>query len=146
MFATKSNCYLGKPCSSDPGPKKFHTGVDIHTSAPNEVGEPVYAMEDGVVIGLDSTRKPGDVVANSVIIKGKDGYITIYSHVTPWFRPSINDAVKQGDIIGGIDMSGKTSDPHVHVTRLAPRSDSITPQERVMKGDFTCNFLIPTTP
>ena len=84
-------------------PRKFdvHTGFDIY--CPD--GEPVYAIEDGVVTKIDDFTGIGvdmpwweDTIAIS--IEGKSGVILYGEVYTPNLK--VGDSVKEGQIIANI--------------------------------------------
>jgi murein DD-endopeptidase MepM/ murein hydrolase activator NlpD len=95
-----------RPDPFDAKKTKFHYGIDIRAS----LGEAVYATESGVVVkmGTDNTG------ANRVIIEGISGYYTGYYHMKPSVREG--QKVKKGQIIGNIDLSGRSTAPHLHFT------------------------------
>jgi lipoprotein NlpD len=93
--------------SSEFGPRgeSFHDGIDV--SAPE--GTTVRAARDGEVIYSDRLRGYGNVV----ILRHEDGYATVYAH------NAVNSAVvgtrvRQGDLIGKVGQTGKTSGPNLH--------------------------------
>ncbi len=85
--------------------RKFHCGVDI--SAP--VGSPVRASRDGKVIFSGWKQGYGKVV----ILRHKDGYITVYAH-------NKKNVIKEGNWVRAgrkIALSGHTgavTGPHLH--------------------------------
>ncbi len=83
-----------------------HKGIDIKAAK----GEAVYAAESGVVVkkGRDDTG------ANRVIIRGIRGYYTGYYHMTPSVREG--QEVKRGQVIGHVDLSGRSTAAHLHFT------------------------------
>ncbi|QHT59302.1 M23 family metallopeptidase [Paenibacillus lycopersici] len=82
-----------------------HTGIDIAGS----LGDPVFAAADGTVTetGYNSAR------GNYVIIRHKQGISTKYMHL---FSISVSkgDVLKQGDTIGKIGSTGRSTGPHLH--------------------------------
>ncbi len=82
-----------------------HTGIDIATS----YNTPVIATADGIVVeaGTDS------IYGNHVIIKHRNGYETLYAHMST-IRVKKGDSVRKGQILGFVGMTGHTSGPHVH--------------------------------
>ncbi len=94
-------------------------------------GTPVYAMEAGTVVNEHSDRGPASspypqcvgAPGNDVVIKGSDGYLTIYYHVTPYL--AIGAPVLQGQEIGVTDNSGCQSAGHVHIQRDDPNGKPV---------------------
>lgn len=83
-----------------------HDGIDI--KAPE--GSPIYAVANGTVIYSDNTIRG---YGNMVIIKHKDGFVTVYAH------NSVNlvkkdQTVKQGQIIAKVGDTGYATTPHLH--------------------------------
>jgi murein DD-endopeptidase MepM/ murein hydrolase activator NlpD len=84
---------------------KMHEGLDI--AAP--VGTPIVAPADGSV--LAASDKPGFGV--TIEIDHGTGLRTFFAHLQ---RATVEPgtAVKRGDIIGYVGLTGKTTGPHVH--------------------------------
>ncbi|HRY83303.1 MAG TPA: M23 family metallopeptidase [Candidatus Cloacimonadota bacterium] len=83
----------------------FHHGVDIS----NEVGTPIYATADGVIV---STKyEPG--YGKYILIDHENGYETIYGHMAG-FKVRTGDRVHKGQIIGVMGSTGQSTGPHVH--------------------------------
>lgn len=105
-------------------------------------GAPVYAVEDGQVVYIytgsncfsqitsptSATTPARDPqgnpcqVANSVAIRGLDGYFTEYVHVKANPQLQLCSSVRSGDLIGFVDNSSDTPQPHVHLARYSPNS------------------------
>jgi len=83
----------------------FHDGVDI--SAP--AGTPVHAAQDGDVIYSDALRGYGNVI----ILRHAGGFATVYAH-NQVNRAHERQHVRQGDIIGSVGDSGRTSGANLH--------------------------------
>jgi murein DD-endopeptidase MepM/ murein hydrolase activator NlpD len=83
-----------------------HYGVDY--AAP--IGTPVHTIGDGKIISATIEAEPGRIVR----IKHNSVYSTAYMHLSS-FGPGIyaGAAVKQGDIIGYVGMSGMATGPHL---------------------------------
>ncbi|OIQ54104.1 peptidoglycan DD-metalloendopeptidase family protein [Neomoorella thermoacetica] len=83
---------------------EFHSGLDIAGS----IGEPVGAAAGGVVV---STGYDGGYGRMVVIDHG--GLVTRYAHLSGYnVRPG--QRVSQGQIIGYVGVSGRTTGPHLH--------------------------------
>jgi len=81
-----------------------HRGTDYAAS----VGTPIMATADGIV--SESTRKGGN--GKYVKIRHNATYSTQYLHMKKQ-KVRRGQAVKQGDVIGWVGMTGNTSGPHV---------------------------------
>lgn len=87
------------------GQKRFHCGIDISAVT----GTPVKAASQGRVIF--SGWKPG--YGNIVILKHRDGYITVYAHT--WKNlVKVNQTVKQGKLVAYSGNTGETTGAHLH--------------------------------
>lgn len=87
------------------GEGAFHSGLDI--SAP--YGTEVEAAGDGLVIQADRDAGYG----RTILIDHGDGITTRYGHLSKMFVV-LGEQVKQGEVIGEVGMSGKTTGPHLH--------------------------------
>jgi murein DD-endopeptidase MepM/ murein hydrolase activator NlpD len=84
---------------------KFHFGVDVRM----EVGDPVYAMFDGVVRIAKRSADYGYVV----LIRHYNGLETLYAHFNQLLAYS-GQPVRSGDIIGLAGSTGRSTGPHLH--------------------------------
>lgn len=87
------------------GRKSFHCGIDISS----DVGMPVKAAYDGNVIFSGWKDGYGLVV----IVKHRDGYITVYAHNSK-NNVNENDVVRKGDIVALTGMTGAVTGAHLH--------------------------------
>lgn len=87
------------------GKRAFHKGIDIATN----LGNPVIATADGIVIQLKREKIGGNVI----IISHRGGYTTVYCHLNK-FLVKPGQRVKRGDVIGEVGETGKALGPHVH--------------------------------
>ena len=89
------------------GFNKMHRGTDF--AAPE--GTPIMASGDGVVIKASWCGGGG----NCVKIKHNSSYSTVYAHMSKFASISkIGNRVKQGQIIGYVGSTGKSTGPHLH--------------------------------
>jgi murein DD-endopeptidase MepM/ murein hydrolase activator NlpD len=84
---------------------KFHYGVDVRM----EVGDPVYAMFDGVVRIAKRSADYGYVV----LIRHYNGLETLYAHFNQLLVYS-GQTIRSGDIIGLAGSTGRSTGPHLH--------------------------------
>lgn len=87
------------------GEEAFHPGIDIADA----VGTDVMATGDGLVIEAE----PDAGYGRSILIDHGDGITTRYAHLSRIFVV-VGEQVKQGEIIGAIGVSGRTTGPHLH--------------------------------
>ncbi len=118
----KAKTIVGKPTLSTPsgfltrpliGGRKTqgihgHNGVDIAAS----VGTPVLAAASGVIISAKSSGYNGGY--GSMIIISHSGNIqTVYGHLSS-VNVSVGQTVSQGQTIGAVGNTGKSTGPHLH--------------------------------
>lgn len=82
-----------------------HTAVDVA----NLTGTPVYAAADGVVAQAGRDEEHG----NFILLEHGDGYETFYSHLRAIYAKA-GEPVSQGQQIGEVGATGKTTGPHLH--------------------------------
>lgn len=87
------------------GKRAWHAGVDFAGKA----GSDVIAVASGIV--TFAGRRSG--YGNMVEISHGDGYTTRYGHHES-LTVSTGDLVKQGQVIGAMGSSGRSTGPHVH--------------------------------
>ena len=115
------------------GFNKMHKGTDF--AAPT--GTPIMASGSGVIKKAGWCGGGG----NCVVIKHNSTYQTIYAHMSK-FANGIRSGVrvKQGQIIGFVGSTGKSTGPHLHYEVLinGKRVNSQTlklPSGKVLRGD-----------
>jgi murein DD-endopeptidase MepM/ murein hydrolase activator NlpD len=84
---------------------KFHYGVDVRM----EVGDPVYAIFDGVVRIAKRSADYGYVV----LIRHYNGLETLYAHFDQLLAYP-GKPVRSGEIIGLSGNTGRSTGPHLH--------------------------------
>jgi murein DD-endopeptidase MepM/ murein hydrolase activator NlpD len=87
------------------GEGAFHSGVDISAG----FGTPVRAAADGVVqtAGLENGY------GREVILDHGNGIETLYGHLSG-FTVTDGQQVREGQVIGYVGMSGRSTGPHLH--------------------------------
>jgi murein DD-endopeptidase MepM/ murein hydrolase activator NlpD len=89
------------------GYKKAHKGVDFAASR----GTPIKAAGDGVI----ERAGPYGSFGNYVKIRHSSGYKTAYAHLNAIKKGMRTGArVRQGDIIGFVGSTGRSTGPHLH--------------------------------
>ena len=107
-----------------------HKGTDF--AAP--VGTPILATADGIVSKSEKRRGNG----NYVKIRHNSTYETQYLHMKKR-NAKRGEAVKQGDVIGWVGMTGNTSGPHVcyrfwkNGKQVDPFKQDLPPSEPLQK-------------
>ena len=82
-----------------------HNGVDIGA----HYGTNIYAADGGIVVTSEESYSYG----NYVMIAHGSGRFTLYAHMSKRLV-SVDDVVKQGDVIGLVGMTGYSTGPHLH--------------------------------
>ena len=122
------------------GYNKMHRGTDF--AAP--MGTPIMASGDGVVLKAAWCGGGG----NCVKIKHNSSYSTVYAHLSKFANiAKKGKRVKQGQIIGYVGSTGKSTGPHLHyeVIHNGKRINSQTlklPSGKILKGKVRENFEI----
>lgn len=120
------------------GYTKGHKGVDF--GAPS--GTPIMAAGDGEILRAAPTGTYG----NYIKIKHASGFETAYAHLKGFAKGiKTGSRVKQGDIIGYVGTTGRSTGPHLHyeVIRNEEFQNPMTLQMangRVLDGDLLENF------
>ena len=87
-----------------------HKGVDICAAA----GTPIYASAGGTVTKAGYNRAgAGNGYGNSIIINHGNGYTTLYAHCLSLVVHA-GQSVKQGQLIGYVGSTGRSSGNHCH--------------------------------
>ena len=87
-----------------------HKGVDICAAA----GTPIYASAGGTVTKAGYNRAgAGTGYGNSIIISHGNGYTTLYAHCLSLVVHA-GQSVKQGQLIGYVGSTGRSSGNHCH--------------------------------
>ena len=120
------------------GYNKMHKGTDF--AAPE--GTPIMASGDGIIIKSGWCGGGG----NCVKIKHNSTYQTIYAHMSK-FANGVKKGmrVKQGQIIGYVGSTGKSTGPHLHyeVVENGKKINSQTlklPSGKILKGNNRIKF------
>ena len=82
-----------------------HKGLDIVMP----LGTPILASHDGTV----SQSKGHPTYGNVVMLDNGDGISTLYAHMQS-MAVSVGQKVKQGDVIGYVGVTGRTTGAHLH--------------------------------
>lgn len=89
-----------------PRGKRFHSGIDIGSPNYQEVKA---AMDGEVILARNSNTGYGQLV----VLRHEGGFSTIYGHLNVIIAKE-GDAVRQGQAIGGVGSTGKSTGPHLH--------------------------------
>jgi murein DD-endopeptidase MepM/ murein hydrolase activator NlpD len=84
-----------------------HKGIDLSTY---RQGDPIVATADGQVV---TVNYDDGGFGNYVIIRHKHGFYTRYAHMLS-FKVRTGQRVQQGEVIGYIGNTGRSTGPHLH--------------------------------
>jgi hypothetical protein len=103
----------------DYSPSTNHFGIDIAGG----LGNAVYASDNGVVVyaGWNDWG-----YGNVIVIDHDGGWQTLYAHLNS-LNVGCGQSVYQGDIIGGIGSTGRSSGPHLHFEMLNESYGKVNP-------------------
>jgi hypothetical protein len=111
----------GSRVSSTFGPRRyygrltgggFHDGIDFEA----RVGEPVYAAADGVIDHEGWYFEYGLTIK----IRHAPQFTTLYAHLSKFAHGlTLGAAVRKGDLIGFIGMTGRSTGAHLHFSAIA---------------------------
>ncbi len=73
-------------------------------------GTPIRATGDGKII----RRGWGNAYGNVIYIQHAGKYTTVYAHMSKFGKYKKGDWVKQGQVIGYIGSTGRSTGPHLH--------------------------------
>jgi len=110
----------------------FHGGLDQGSLA----GTPVLAVADGVV----KIVKSWNIHGNTVGIDHGQGVLTMYLHLSK-FATTEGAAIKQGDVIGYVGSTGRSTGPHLHWS-LYVNSEPVDPGQWV-NVPAACHAVAP---
>ena len=122
------------------GYTRMHMGIDF--AAP--IGTPIYAAGNGSILKVGRNGGYG----NYVRIRHNSTYQTAYGHLSKFAkRTRVGNRVKQGQIIGFVGNTGRSTGPHLHYEvirkgrKINPRSVRIPSGEK-LKGSELKKFLV----
>ncbi|MBD0862477.1 M23 family metallopeptidase [Gordonia sp. zg691] len=96
-----------------------HNGVDIA----NEIGTPIYAVTDGVVL----ESGPASGFGQWVRVQQDDGTIGVFGHVDQSFVRA-GQKVRAGEQIATVGNRGQSTGPHLHYEVWDANGNKINPQ------------------
>ena len=106
------------------GYKTSHTALDLTTGVPGRIaGSPVYASKAGTAVSIrdDKDGTHGGGWGNSILIRHDETtdaagncYYTRYAHLTSLPPQKVGDKISQGDQLGTVGNTGKSTGYHLH--------------------------------
>jgi murein DD-endopeptidase MepM/ murein hydrolase activator NlpD len=117
------------------GYNKMHQGLDF--AAPT--GTPIFAAGSGTI----TYRGRRGAYGNFILIKHNNGYETAYAHLSRYSSKFRNGSrVKQGDVIGYVGSTGRSTGPHLHYEvrksgrRIDPRKMKMIVSKKLPKKEL----------
>lgn len=117
------------------GYSKPHRGIDFGARR----GTPIQASGDGII---ERASRYG-AYGNYIRIKHSNGYKTAYAHLNGYARGiKAGKRVKQGDIIGYVGTTGRSTGPHLHYEvlkgskRINPSRLKMPPRRKLKAADL----------
>lgn len=111
VSGVKTDNYFTHPVPGSVLTQGFHGYNSVDFGAPK--GTPIVAAADGVVIVEKGAGKWYGGYGNYIVIAHDNGTQTLYSHNSKNLV-SVGDVVKQGQQIGLVGSTGRSTGPHLH--------------------------------
>ena len=90
------------------GYRRMHFGVDFKAA----IGSEILSAGDGIV----TKTAWGTGYGRYIEIKHSKDYSTLYAHLNKFTKGiSVGTKIKQGQVIGTVGMTGRTTGPHIHL-------------------------------
>ncbi len=96
----------------DYSPKSNHWGIDLA----GQLGEGIFAVDAGVIV-YSGWNNYG--YGNMVIVDHGNGWQSLYAHMSELYR-FCGQSVGQGEAIGAIGSTGRSSGAHLHFELMSP--------------------------
>jgi LysM repeat protein len=142
FFPVQGPCSFADTYGSPRGSGRAHEGVDIIAKA----GQWIYAVNDGTLTKryLDVT---GSLSGNGWRLTAAGGTYFFYAHLST-FAPglTVGSAVKAGQIIGQVGMTGDAPIPHLHFEVHPGGGASVNPTPVVKAVDGCKTTAVPPQP
>jgi len=142
VFPAQGPCSFTDTYGAPRSGSRVHEGVDIIAKA----GQWLYAVKDGTLTKkyLDS---PGSLGGNGWRLTIADGTYFFYAHMSA-FAPglAVGSAVKAGQIIGQVGLTGDAPIPHLHFEVHPGGGGSVNPTPYVKAVDGCKTSALPPQP
>lgn len=142
VFPAQGPCSFTDTYGAPRSGGRVHEGVDVIAKA----GQWVYAVKDGTLTKR-YVDAPGSLSGNGWQLTTADRTYFFYAHLSA-FAPglTVGSAVKAGQIIGQIGMTGAAPIPHLHFEVHPFGGASINPMPVVKAVDGCKNSAVPAQP
>jgi murein DD-endopeptidase MepM/ murein hydrolase activator NlpD len=105
----------------DYSPSTNHFAIDIDA----DMGDAIWAADSGVVVYAGWNNFG---YGNMVVIDHGNGWQTAYAHMSS-ISVVCGQSVLQGDLIGAVGSTGKSSGPHIHFEMLNDNYGKVNPHD-----------------
>ena len=142
QFPVQGKCYFTDTFGAPRSGGRSHEGVDIIAKS----GQYVYAAVDGTLT-KQYIDAPGTLAGNGWRLTRSDGTYFFYAHLSA-FAPGlkVGSAVKAGQIIGQVGMTGNAGTPHLHFEAHPGGGPAVNPTP-IVKAVDGCNVTsVPPEP
>lgn len=111
-----------------PPSNRSHHGIDFGAAAGAKAGAKIPAAGAGTV----TANAWGDAAGNYVFIRHSNGDVTVYMHLRERSKLKIGAKVKQGQTVGYVGSTGRSTGPHLHFEiRPNGRYPGVDPEKRL---------------
>lgn len=93
---------------SDRRSTTYGDGIQYSVNIPGSVGDPVYAVADGIIIKNTFDENLGNVI----FLQTDAGYTCVYGHLDEMYVEE-GQKVKEGDVIATLGNTGKSTGPNL---------------------------------
>ena len=142
VFPTQGPCSFSDTYGATRSGGRFHEGVDVIAKA----GQWVYAVKDGTLTKQYHTTA-SSLSGNGWRLTASDGTYFFYAHLSA-FAPglTVGSAVRAGQIIGQVGMTGNAPIPHLHFEVHPGGGPSINPTATIRAVDGCKTTAVPPQP
>lgn len=142
QFPVQGTCYFTDTYGAARSGGRAHEGVDIIASS----GKYLYAVDDGTLT-KQYIDAPGTLAGNGWRLTRADGTYFFYAHLSA-FAPGlrVGSAVKAGQILGNVGMTGNAGTPHLHFEVHPGGGASVNPTQIVKAVDGCKVTTVPQQP
>lgn len=107
--------------------RKAHSGIDFELPE----GEPIYAINNGVVLRTGKNRAAG----RYVVLRHQSGYESYYNHMSAIENFRTGQTINAGTLLGKIGCSGYCTKPHLHFA-IKKRGQFVNPISLIKNYSF----------
>lgn len=100
--------------------QRLHGNNSVDIAAP--IGTPIVAAASGTVLLARNGYNGG--YGNMIIIKHSNGTSTLYGHLSK-ISTNTGDRVSQGEVIGYVGSTGRSTGPHLHYEVRGARNNAL---------------------